>query len=336
MEDKNRFGVYAILLVVSFFAVGILSLGIGQVRLPFLSVLKSLFGKEYFTISAIVVDIRLPRFLVSASVGAMLSISGLTLQTLFRNPLVDPYFLGVSSAAEFGIVIAILFGANSSVFGISIASIFAFLSAALLTAILVRVSLVSGVGRSKAAIVLIGIAISYIFSSVNNLLAMYKKDIFLRTTFWSMKGFNNASISQFYFSLPFLITGFYIIFKYSKEMNIYMSSDITAHSLGINLKQFTVLMLVVSALLTSVSVVVSGTIIFIGLFVPHMGRILIGEDRKELVIITVLLGAVFLPLFDLIARSLLPSQEIPINTIVSMIGAPFFLYLFFRRNNEQG
>ncbi len=333
MGSDRKFLFYVIFLLFSIVLVGFLSVCAGQVKLPLSSVIDVFLGKGNPLIRTIVLDIRLPRFLLSASVGGMLALSGLSLQTLFRNPLVDPYFLGVSSAAEFGVTVAILMGVNISVFGISFASLFAFVSALCLIFLLIRISSSLGVESSKAAIVLIGIAISYVFSAANNLIALYKKDLFLQTTFWSMKGFNNVSISQFYFSFPFLVIGFLILFANAKKMNIYLSSDLTAHSLGIDIKKFTVLMLTVSALLTSVSVVVSGTIVFVGLFIPHIGRLLVGDERKKLVVITVLLGLFLLPLFDLVSRTVLPGQEIPVNTIVSAIGAPFFLYLFLRRKN---
>ncbi len=333
MDSDRKFLFYVIFLLFSIVLVGFLSVCAGQVKLPLSSVIDVFLGKGNSLIRTIVLDIRLPRFLLSASVGGMLALSGLSLQTLFRNPLVDPYFLGVSSAAEFGVTVAILMGVNISVFGISFASLFAFVSALCLIFLLIRISSSLGVESSKAAIVLIGIAISYVFSAANNLIALYKKDLFLQTTFWSMKGFNNVSISQFYFSFPFLVIGFLILFANAKKMNIYLSSDLTAHSLGIDIKKFTVLMLTVSALLTSVSVVVSGTIVFVGLFIPHIGRLLVGDERKKLVVITVLLGLFLLPLFDLVSRTVLPGQEIPVNTIVSAIGAPFFLYLFLRRKN---
>jgi iron complex transport system permease protein len=333
MDSDRKFLFYVIFLLFSIVLVGFLSVCAGQVKLPLSSVIDVFLGKGNSLIRTIMLDIRLPRFLLSASVGGMLALSGLSLQTLFRNPLVDPYFLGVSSAAEFGVTVAILMGVNVSVFGISFASLFAFVSALCLIFLLIRISSSLGVESSKAAIVLIGIAISYVFSAANNLIALYKKDLFLQTTFWSMKGFNNASLSQFYFSFPFLVIGFLILFANAKKMNIYLSSDLTAHSLGIDIKKFTVLMLTVSALLTSVSVVVSGTIVFVGLFIPHIGRLLVGDERKKLVVITVLLGLFLLPLFDLVSRTVLPGQEIPVNTIVSAIGAPFFLYLFLRRKN---
>ncbi|MCD6427779.1 MAG: iron ABC transporter permease [Caldisericaceae bacterium] len=333
MDSDRKFLFYVIFLLFSIVLVGFWSVCAGQVKLPLSSIIDVFLGKGNSLIRTIVLDIRLPRFLLSASVGGMLALSGLSLQTLFRNPLVDPYFLGVSSAAEFGVTVAILMGVNASVFGISFASLFAFVSALCLIFLLIRISSSLGVESSKAAIVLIGIAISYVFSAANNLIALYKKDLFLQTTFWSMKGFNNVSISQFYFSFPFLVIGFLILFANAKKMNIYLSSDLTAHSLGIDIKKFTVLMLTVSALLTSVSVVVSGTIVFVGLFIPHIGRLLVGDERKKLVVITVLLGLFLLPLFDLVSRTVLPGQEIPVNTIVSAIGAPFFLYLFLRRKN---
>ncbi len=333
MDDDRKFLFYVIFLLFSIVFVGFLSVCSGQVKLPVSSVIGAFSGRGNSVIRAIVLDIRFPRFLLSASVGGMLALSGLSLQTLFRNPLVDPYFLGVSSAAEFGITVAILMGVNISIFGVSFASLFAFLSALCLIFLLIRISSSLGLESSKAAIVLIGIAISYVFSAVNSLVALYKKELFLQTTFWSMKGFNNASVSQFYFSFPFLVVGFLILFANAKKMNIYLSSDLTAHSLGVDIKKFTVLMLTVSALLTSVSVVVSGTIVFVGLFIPHIGRLLVGDERRKLVVMTVLLGLVLLPLFDLISRTVLPGQEIPVNTIVSAIGAPFFLYLFLRKKN---
>ena len=330
--DK-RFHIYFIVISLLLIFTAVISVLFGQVHIPlkdFLSIpLRN--GSKFYSI---VFDIRFPRFLVASAVGVMLSLAGLIVQTIFRNPLVDPYFLGISSAAELGVSIAIIIGANLSFFGISIASILAFLFALIMILILARISTRISSEYSRTAIVLIGIAISYILSAFNNFLSMFKKNVFLESTFWSLRGFNNSTINQFIFTLPFLIVGLLYLLWNAKKMNIYLSSDITAHSLGINLKRFTTAMLVVSALLASASVVVSGTIIFVGLFVPHIGRMLIGDERFKLTIITAMLGATIMPLFDFIARSILPFQEIPINVIASLIGAPFFVYLFFKvRNN---
>ncbi len=325
----RKFNVYLILLSILFILVAVVSLCLGQVHISFSSFIYALCGKKGMAHS-IIFDIRLPRFLVASAVGVMLSLAGLIVQTIFRNPLVDPYFLGISAAAQLGVSVAILFGASITIFGVSIASAFAFIFSLILMLALVKISSLVNSEYSRAAIVLIGIAISYVLSAVNNFLSMFRKDIFLSSTFWSLKGFNNAEIGQFVFALPFLIFGFFYLMVNARRMNIYLSSDITAHSLGINLKHFTAGMLAVSALLTSVSVVVSGTIIFVGLFIPHIGRMLVGDERAKLTIITALLGATLLPFFDFIARSVLPSQEVPINVIASLIGAPFFIYLFFK------
>ena len=332
MEDK-RFLLLTIFLALLLFVTGLFSLLLGQVHFPLSSFLK-LFGGKSGSFHTIVLEIRLPRFLLAASVGAMLSISGMILQTVFRNPLVDPYFLGVSSAAELGASVAILFGFGATLFGFSMVSLFAFVFALALVFFLVRIIRFVHIEYSRIAVVLIGIAIAYVLNAVNTLLISFKKDIFLESMFWSMRGFNSASINEFWFSVPFLIVGIIFVLLKSKQMNIFLSSDITAHSLGISVKRFICLMLCVSALLSSVSAVLAGTVIFVGLFVPHVGRMIVGEDRFKLSITTLLLGAIFLPAFDLIARTIIPSQEIPVNTIASLVGAPFFVFLFFKRGNN--
>jgi len=332
MEDK-RFLSLTVILTLLLLVTGFFSIFLGQVHFSFSAFVK-LIGGEKNSFRTIVFDIRLPRFLLAASVGAMLSISGMILQTVFRNPLVDPYFLGVSSAAELGASVAILFGFGATVFGFSMVSLFAFIFAIVLVFLLARIIHFVHVEYSRIAVVLIGIAIAYVLNAVNTLLVSFKKDIFLESMFWSMRGFNSASINEFWFSLPFLIAGIIFVLMESKQMNIFLSSDITAHSLGINVKRFICLMLCVSALLSSVSAVLAGTVIFVGLFVPHVGRMIVGEDRLKLSVTTLLLGAIFLPAFDLIARTIIPSQEIPVNTIASLIGAPFFILLFFRRGNN--
>ena len=331
MDKKFKF--YLLVISFSLVLVAVVSLLFGQIKIPFNEFLSALL-KRGGRIHSIIFDIRLPRFLLSSAVGAMLALSGLVMQTIFRNPLVDPYFLGVSSAAQLGVSIAIVFGAGITFFGISLASLLAFVFSLVLTVLLAKISTRINAERSRAAIVLLGIAIAYLLSAFNNFLSMFKREVFLESTFWSLRGFSNADISQFLFAFPFLIIGFLYIIFHSKEMNIYLSSDITAHSLGINLRWFISTMLVFAALLTSVSVVVSGSIIFIGLFVPHIGRILVGDERKKLTVISTLVGATIMPLFDFIARSALPSQEIPVNVIASLIGAPFFIYLFFRMRDN--
>jgi iron complex transport system permease protein len=332
MEDK-QFRLVLAVLTLLLFAAGFLSVVLGQVRIPLSEIVKAI-SSEGGSFRSIIINIRIPRFLLAASVGAMLSVSGLILQTVFRNPLVDPYFLGVSSAAELGASVAIVFGFGVSLFGFSMISVFAFLFSLLLVLFLVRVVRLVHVEYSRIAIVLIGIAISYVLSAVNTLLVSLKRNVFLESTFWGMRGFNGATLTQFYFSLPFLIAGIIFVFINAKRMNIFLSSDLTAHSLGINVKHFICLMLCVAALLSSISVVLSGTIIFVGLFIPHLGRMIVGEDRRKLSITTLFLGAILLPVFDLFARVILPSQEVPVNTIASLIGAPFFIFLFFKRGNN--
>jgi iron complex transport system permease protein len=325
MQNSKKFKTYCLIICFLFIFMGVISLFYGQAKIPFSSFFER--GSKYYSI---VFEIRLPRFLLASSVGILLSLSGLIVQTIFRNPLVDPYFLGISSAAQLGVSVAIIMGASKTLLGISLASFLAFIFSLLLTFILVRISTAVSSEYSQAAIVLIGIAISYVLSAFNNFLSIFKQNVFLESTFWTLRGFNNADINQFVFTIPFLVAGIIYLLLNSKRMNIYLSGNITAHSLGINLKFFTGSMLAVSALLTSVSVIVSGTIIFVGLFVPHIARMLVGDERKRLVIITCLLGSLIMSLFDFIARSVLPSQEVPINIIASLIGAPFFIYLFFR------
>lgn len=332
---NNKLKFLLIPLIFTCAVIFLLSLSIGDVNTPLKTVFKVLTGNGDALSRSVIIRIRLPRFLAAAAVGSMLAIAGLIMQTIFRNPLVDPYFLGISSAAELGISVAIMLGVSSTLFGISIMSIIAFSFSVILIFGIVKIARLKNFLESKIAIVLLGIAISYMLSAVNNFLIFYKKDIFIKSTFWALKGFNTANISEFLFAVPFLVAGSIYILLNAKKMNIYLSSDLTAHSLGINLSKFVPLMLAVSALIAAASVMIAGSISFIGLFTPHIGRLIAGEERKKLTIVTLLLGATLLPVFDLISRTVLPSQEIPINTITALIGAPFFIYLFVRSKNAQ-
>ena len=336
MENSDN-GLKYIIFVLTFIFIVVLliSLSKGEVSLPIKKVIKTLIGKGSTESNGIVLKIRLPRFLLSSAVGGMLAIAGLIMQTIFRNPLVDPYFLGISSAAELGISVSIMLGITGTLLGISVMSIIAFSFSVLLILGMVKIARMRSVVASKAGLVLIGIAISYVLSAINNLLVTYKKDLFLKSTFWALKGFNTADISEFLFVLPFLFVGFIYTISNAKRMNIYLSSDLTAHSLGINLNRFVPSMLAVSAIVSAASVMVGGAISFIGLFTPHIGRLLIGEERKKLSIVTLLLGITLLPLFDFISRTIIPSQEIPINVITALVGAPFFIYLFFKNRNAE-
>ncbi len=334
-DTDNRLKYLVFVLTFIFVIVLLISLSKGEVSLSTKKVVKTLIGKGNAQSNGIVLKIRLPRFLLSAAVGGMLATAGLIMQTIFRNPLVDPYFLGVSSAAELGISISIILGITGTVLGISIMSIIAFSFSVLLILGMVKIAKIKSIVNSKAGLVLIGIAISYVLSAINNLLVTYKKDVFLKSTFWALKGFNTADISEFIFVLPFLVVGFIYTVSNAKQMNIYLSSDLTAHSLGINLNRFVPSMLAVSAIISAASVMVGGTISFIGLFTPHIGRLLVGEERKKLSLVTLLLGITLLPLFDFISRTIIPSQEIPINIITALVGAPFFIYLFFKSKNVQ-
>jgi iron complex transport system permease protein len=281
-------------------------------------------GLRDTTAKTIIVDVRMPRALVAMAVGMALAASGTIMQALFRNPLADPYILGVSSGASVGAALVIVAGIASAV-NITTA---AFL-ASLLTAFAVYRLGKTRAGLPVLTLLLAGVAMAYFLSGVTSFLIYIAAKDMHQVVFWVMGGFWTANWFKLkVITLPIILGVTFGLYN-SWKLNAVLLGEEHALSVGLNVEVFKKRMIVVSALLTSAAVAVSGVIGFVGLIVPHAMRLLIGEDNRILLPSAILCGAAFMTLVDVIAR-LITEGEIPVGIITALIGSPFFIFLLRR------
>ncbi|MGB9679151.1 MAG: FecCD family ABC transporter permease [Thermoanaerobacteraceae bacterium] len=307
----------------------ILSISAGAVEIPLQDVLNVFLGKGTEINKTIIFSLRLPRLIVSAFVGMGLSVVGTFFQGLLRNPMADPYILGVSSGAAFGATIAIIL--NLGIFGLSF---MAFLSA-LLTVFFVYTISKTGTRVSMTTMLLAGIAVSAFISAIISLMMLLNHDQFSRIVFWTMGGFGLVTWNNVYVSAPIITVGSFVMYLFSRDVNAILTGEESAEHLGVNTEFVKKLILAIGSLVTALSVSVGGIIGFVGLIVPHIARLIIGPDNRYLVPFSGILGAVFLILADLFARVLLKPMEIPIGIITAAFGGPFFLYLLVRSKQKS-
>ncbi len=274
--------------------------------------------------------LRLSRAILAFLVGACLSLSGAILQGYFQNPMAGPFVVGVSSGASFGAVLALFLGFNMSVFGFSMQSVFAFGSGLAIVSLVYLLSQKKGLFKVET-LLLTGIAAGALASSLTSFLIFIRSESFEQAVFWLLGSFHLAEWTHVRVILPQFILCFFISYWLAKDMNLLVLGDEAAQSLGCPVKRTRKIFLVLSTLLASSSVSVSGIIGFVGLIVPHWVRLLIGPDHRYLFFFSSLLGGVFLMFCDLLARTALPGSELPIGIITAVIGAPFFIYLLTQR-----
>lgn len=315
----------------------IFAAGIGAEHIPAAEILRNIWGhlSGHNIIDSghgtIIWEIRLPRIVLAVLVGASLAIGGALMQSLFHNPMADPYIVGVSSGGAVGAVLAITFGIEIHFFGVDPTTLFAFLGGVIVTLLVYLLSRRAG-RVPVATLLLTGIAVGGLLQAVTAFLILRQSQNDLRQILsWLMGSLEVASWSQVTGLLPYTIIGTLIAFALRRDLNILALGDETAHHLGINLERLKLLMIVVSALLAAAAVSVSGIIAFVGLIIPHLMRLLIGPDHRMLIPACLLSGGILLLWSDVLTRTLIPGQEIPIGIITSALGCAFFLYLLNSR-----
>ncbi|MDZ7263369.1 MAG: iron ABC transporter permease [candidate division KSB1 bacterium] len=277
-------------------------------------------------------SLRLPRVLMAGLTGATLAVAGLVFQALLRNPLADPFTLGVASGAALGAVLALKLGWAFQVLGFSAISLLA-LGGALLS-ILINLLFVSlGKPRfSTYAMILAGVSISFFFSSLI-LLVHYLAD-FTETqqmVRWIMGGLDIVNYSVIVRLLPFCLIGFLVLIYFSRHLNLISMGEDAAMARGIQINRVKLVIFCVASVLTGLVVAHSGPIGFVGLMVPHILRLLIGADHRLLLPASLLFGATFLIGCDTIARIIIAPAEIPVGIVTALCGGPFFVGLILRR-----
>ena len=280
-------------------------------------------GKEVenFAYSTIF-NIRLPRIILAAAVGSGLSCAGTAFQGLFSNPLATPDTLGVGSGAAFGAVLAMLFGANL----ISI-QFFALMFGLLACFITYNISKRNG-KASIIMIVLSGMVISAVFEALVSLMKYVAdpEEELPVITYWLMGSMSRANYDNLKLGLPFILAGIFVIFLLRWRLNILSLNEDEASSLGMNIKVMRLIFIVASSMITASSVSMCGSVGWVGLLIPHIARMIGGNNNNRVVPISISLGAVFMILMDTFARSA-TAAEIPISILTAIIGAPVFVML---------
>ncbi len=321
----------------------LVGISIGTVMVPIVDIVKvitaGIFHKEPNVdpmFVSIVWNIRLPRVLLAGFVGASLAIAGAAFQGLLRNPLADPYTLGVSSGASVGAVLTIFLNLSIPFFG---AFTLPFLSIvfALITIFIVLI-FAKKIDRAMKVetIILTGIIFSSFLGAFISLMIALTGEELRQIVGWllgsvSMRGWDYLKIM-----LPFFLLGSLLLILNGKELNAMSFGEERAKHLGVNVKLRKLLVLIAGSILTGAAVAVSGTIGFVGLVIPHLTRLLWGPDHRHLLPLSILTGSGFLILADLVARTIISPTELPIGVITALIGAPVFAGLLMRSKRKAG
>lgn len=300
--------------------------------IPVLNKLVSLHGiKETSVI--IVLNLRLPRIILASLVGAGLSVTGASFQGIFKNPMADPYILGISSGAAFGATLAIVFGIEFTIIGMSFTTICAFFSALLTTMAVYNIAKV-GYKVPPLTLLLSGIAISSFISSLISLIMTFRRNNIERIVMWTLGGLSAASWDQIKLVFPVVITAIIILYIFSRDLNIMLLGEESAKNLGVDVEKVTRNIMILCTLMVAAVVSVSGIIGFAGLIIPHAIRMLFGPDNRIVIPFSALGGAIFLIICDTIARTIVSPAEIPLGIVTSIFGVPFFIYLLYRSKKK--
>ena len=317
---------------------GLLAAGIGSVAIPPFTLAKMVASRLPFvdvshswptSWDAIFWNIRLPRVALAGLVGLALATSGATYQGLFRNPLADPYLIGVAAGAGLGATIVLVTPVPHYFGGVSILPIVAFLGAISAVGVAYGIARRAG-GLPLTTLILAGVAVAALANALISIL-MIRSDPDLRPLMsWLLGGFGRSQWRDVLVVLPYLGIGFLLMMAYGRILNLLQLDEDDAKQLGVNVERAKLVLIVVASLTTAAAVSVSGLIGFVGLIAPHAVRLLWGYDYRSLVPMSALLGAGFLIVADLVARTIAGSGELPVGIITAFCGAPFFLYLLRR------
>jgi iron complex transport system permease protein len=310
-----------------------LGVSVGSVKVP-ISTLWDTGADEIAT--NIVWKIRMPRVVLAGLVGASLAIAGAAFQALFKNPLADPYTLGVSSGASVGAVATLFFGISVPFLGIYTLPIFSMIGA--LVTMLLVISFAKLVDRAMKmeTIILTGIIFSSFLGSVISLMIALTGEELRQIIGWLLGSVSMRGWSFVQMALPFIIIGSFLLWLNRRELNAMLFGEERARYLGVNVKKRKMMILIGGSMLTGTAVAVSGTIGFVGLVVPHMTRLLFGSDNRHVLPLSFLNGAALLIVCDLVSRTIISPTELPIGVITAFIGAPVFAFIFFRQRRKGG
>lgn len=341
---NNRLIAYVIAATLVILAL-FLGVSIGSVSIPFSHVVRIFSAEiaEFFhvgniqavdeTAANIVMKIRFPRVVLAFLVGASLAVCGAAFQGLLKNPLADPYTLGVSSGASVGAVAVIFFGIT--VFGQFTLPIFAIIGGFTTIVFVLLFARFASKKLSTETVILTGIIFSSFFGSLISLMIALTSEQLNQIMHWLLGSVAMRGWEYPLMMLPFFVVGSLLLLINGNELNAFSFGEERAHHLGVSVQVRKMLILLSSSMITGAAVAVSGTIGFVGLVIPHMTRLLFGTDHRHLLPISMLYGGGFLILADLVARTIVAPTELPIGVITAIIGAPVFALILFQQRKER-
>lgn len=280
--------------------------------------------------------IRLPRIILAIGVGTGLSVSGIVMQAIVKNPLADPFILGISSGASLGATLAIMLGVGISL-GPNYVGMSAFIGAFIISMLVISMANINGRSNSTK-LLLSGMALSTLSSSFSSFIIYFSKNKegIKNITYWLMGSLAGAKWENISLVLPLVVVSTLFFITQYRTLNLMLLGDDVAITLGKDLHRSRIFYLLVSSLMVGLIVYSSGIIGFVGLIIPHIVRILFGTDHKKIIIITALSGSIFLIWADVLSRIIIPGSELPIGILISIIGAPVFIYLMISKSYGFG
>lgn len=343
-STNNKIFAYVFAILFLILAI-ILGISIGTVSVPVFSTIQ-IIGAQIFPFISIehidtmyvniVATIRLPRVILAGLVGASLAIAGAAFQGLLRNPLADPYTLGVSSGASVGAVFTLFFNVSIPFIGSFTLPLLSVLCAFVTIVLVLTFARKIDRMMKVETIILTGVIFSSFLGAFISLMIALTGEELRQIMGWllgsvSMRGWDYIKII-----LPFFILGSVILMFNGRELNAMSFGEERAHHLGVDVQKRKLVVLTAGSILTGAAVAVSGTIGFVGLVIPHLTRLLWGPDHKHLLPLSILTGSGFLILADLVARTIISPTELPIGVLTALIGAPVFAILLMKRRTERG
>ena len=308
-----------------------IGISFGSVDIP----LSTLWDKTTDPVAySILWKIRMPRVILAALIGASLAIAGAAFQGLLKNPLADPYTLGISSGASVGAVMTIFLGISIPVLGIFTLPVFSMVGAACTMIIVLTFARLVDRSMKMETLILTGIIFSSFLGSCISLMVALTGEQLREIIGWLLGSVSMRGWPYVQMVLPFMVIGTAIIWLNRRELNAMIYGEERAQYLGVNVKRSKYMILAGGSILTGAAVAASGTIGFVGLVVPHMIRLLIGADHRHLLTLSFLNGASLLVICDLVSRTIIAPIELPIGVITSFIGAPVFAYIFFKQRRK--
>ncbi|MFF5447922.1 FecCD family ABC transporter permease [Streptomyces sp. NPDC012888] len=326
------------LLVAALLAAAVAGLALGPVRIAPGRVLDILLAgpdRPGGAFATIVWDVRLPRVVLGAVVGAGLAVTGTVLQALVRNRLADPFLLGASSGASAGAVLAVVLGAGAAAgLGMPLAAF----GGALVALIAVYAMARRGGTMTTGRLVLAGVAVQYVLSAFTSLVLVLAAtaDEVRSVLFWTLGGLGGARWDELALPTAALAVGTGLLLALARPLDLLLAGDEGARTLGLDTGRFRAAVFVLTSLVIGVLVAYSGAIGFVGLMVPHAARMWVGAGHRALLPVVALAGAVFLTLADLVARTAAAPEEIPVGVVTALVGGPVFLWLLRRSSRAEG